>query len=287
MKLSFASGSSAVKTDYSVIRYSIDELLQPVFKTVPIVLQVPNSHITSRRKWSRFKMQVQRVNTITPNKIEVVVLEIDRDWSTPTKILVMASLQRLTKFFPNVEIIASPLRRSWQCQEAFNFLRGEKVTIATHYLENELVFSGWALDYPSKRSSEKVLTFEPKKGQSAYVVLWGSYGETFGSYDYGNFLEDFSRKLMQATRHFQLRQIWVEFKNDAGRMDQPLPMSQMLVGSPFEDFLIGAIFHTQLPVTAVPRTKGAKIRPSDHDRNKLMQLWEKEVFLLDGLGVDG
>jgi len=283
MKLSFASGSPSVKTDYSVIRYSAKELLEPYFKTVPIILQVPNSHISSRRKWARFKMQVERVTT----KIQVVILEIDREWSVPTKTLVAMNIQRLKKFFPDAELVASPLEKSWLSREAFAFLRSQELTVATHYLENELVFSGWAINHPSKRSPEKVLTYEPQKGQNAYIVLWGSYGETYGSYDYGNFLEDFSRRLMQAARHFQLRQIFIEFKNDSGRMDFPLPMSQMVVGTPFEELLMGTLFRSQIPITAVPHTKNAKEMPSDHDRNKLRQLWENEVFLLDGLGMRG
>jgi hypothetical protein len=176
------------------------------------------------------------------------------------------------------EIIVSTMNKTWLNSDALMYLRSLDTTLTTNYLENELIEGGWAGDAPSKRDPRNLLTFEPAVGGQAHIVLWGTYGRGWGSYDKEGFLENFTKKLMIATRHFSLKKVWIDLRNEEGRVDRPFPVAHINVSFPE---VIGT--NSLVVSMAVPRCDGMKTKPSVYDRIKITEEWERQKLVLDGL----
>ncbi len=148
-------------------------------------------------------------------------LGLDVKYERGSKFLLSNGLKRFKKYleewyFEPPEIIISTMNKTWLTEKALSFLRSLKVTLTTHYLENELIAGGWANDFPSKREPKPLLTFEPVDRGKVHIVLWGTYGVGWGSYCKETFIQNFTKKMMQASRYYGLKKIWIDLRNEYG-----------------------------------------------------------------------
>lgn len=282
MKLQFLSINPAIKTDLAVIKYQFKPPI-PTYLTVPVCILVSLSCLKPRRRWAKFKEDLTNVELSGQLQMIHIELGFQCEFTEASRGALSKVIERIRGHYtPSVVVVVSPMNKSWQTSKALGFLSSLKVVLTTHYLENDLVTKGWAKTYPSKRRPSPPLVFAPSVGGEAYVVLWGSYGEGIGSYDYRGFLNDLSKNLMNVARVYQLKNIWIEFRNDEGRMDFPLPSVTLIFASP-ENLGYQDLYNATSQVMAIPYKQGKAIKPSEHDQNKFLEEWKKNLFLLDGL----
>lgn len=275
MLLNFISSCPSVKADVSLVRY-LDEPIFPIYSSKPIGVIIDLPRTLKLKKLGKRLASLKKLTLIQ------IRLSSSFKYAVTSKKLLTVLVDYLTENFPQVRLAIEGLSSTWKTSAAFGYLRSlPAAAITTHYLENELIYAGWARDLGSKRIPFPVLTYQPKIRGSVHVVLWGPYGPGIGSYSVteNGFVTSFVSELLKAVRYFRLKKVWIELRNDEGAVSAPYPAASItMTGIQDFDFVPGPV------VTVLPQAKGETVRPSVLDARKIREEWDRQLFLLDGLG---
>lgn len=285
MRIHHLTGAQTVKADYLVLKYfKGDQPLISPFQNGRIIIATSPPNITGANSWNNFYRSIE---SILP-RVDIINLEYFFAPMTPiTKSLLEVSVKKISEQIPEVRIFVSVGSQDWISSEGSKFLNGlsdktsKGIVFGTYYLENDLMNKGWAKTCLSKRSPTPLTFFAPKIGTGAHFVLYGTYGNGWGEYS-PEFIGAFARNIMKLVRRYQLKDVWIEFRNDKGRMDFPLPTEEFAAFS----FLEIELFD-ELPLDTIvltPRLKSGKPeKPSTHNFRNFLKEWDRQLLLLDGL----
>lgn len=289
-KLSILSSCASVKADVSVLPY-LGHPIKALFQTLPVCILTSPGIMGTRSSWPKFKKHLTKFMETGP-PVTSIQLELEFHYEFVPENLPPLSrvVNNIKEVFPQLKIILSFLSPSWHTRKAYAFLRTLGVVLTTYYLENELLESGWAHDHPSKRSPDTLVTFAPSSGGDIHIVLWGTLGKGWGSYSdvslnsndsldsLRSFIPQLAEKIMRMVRLFDLKNIWIELRNDMGRMDFPFPPMELNISQTFW----GTFDHSLSLITA-PKASGPRNKPSVQDAINIREEWDRQIFLLDGL----
>lgn len=276
MKFQIWSSCNSVKADVAVLAY-VGKPIQVFYQTLPVCILTSPGIIGTPRNWPKFEKNLSDL-IAKGHSVAAIQLEVDFKYQdTPRNVYPLTRIiKNIKRRFPEIKVIVSFLSSTWHHNKVRAGLQDLDVVFTTYYLENDLLESGWAKDCPSKRTPDPLLTFAPIT-KEIHIVLWGTLGRAWGSYSDGPFIPRMVEKIVRAARIYGLQQIWIELRNDMGRMDYPLPP----LGISFPGYWEFSRMGTEILVS--PKTDGGKIKPSVKDAQLFKEEWNKRTFVLDGL----